>query len=66
VTAKGGEFRGGEEEGSEEGQEKEVVSVTLTLGAAPPSGTHIIIHSWLAPVKMRFHYFFELYFLEVT
>jgi hypothetical protein len=44
VTVKGGEFRGGEEKGGEEGQEEEVVSVPLTLGAAPPSGTHIIIH----------------------
>jgi hypothetical protein len=41
VTAKGGEFRGSEEEGSEEGEEKEVISVRSTLGAAPPSGTHI-------------------------
>jgi hypothetical protein len=46
VTAKGGDIGGDQEEGCEEGcQEEEVVSATSTLGAAPPSGIHIIHNS---------------------
>jgi hypothetical protein len=65
VTAKGGDLGGEQEEGQEGGQEKEVVSVISTLGAAPPQ-RHLYYYSYSGVfVKVRFDNFFNTVLQEV-
>ncbi len=62
VTTKGGDVRGDQEEGDQEGcQEEEVVSATSRWGRHPPAALMSLFIHFLF-VKVGFEYFFSIIF----